>query len=192
MLATRLGSTLLAQQPIVELPSVVPPRSVAAALYSAHRDALVDYAQRIVRDRSRAEDVVQDAWVRVQAAERRIPLTEPLRYFYRTVRNLAVDGYRADQREVMRKGEELAAVAEFIADTTPSPEAVTVARDELRQVLEGLEELPERTRHAVKLYKFEGLKLREVAERMGISVALAHNLVLDGIEHCAQRVARET
>jgi RNA polymerase sigma-70 factor (ECF subfamily) len=134
--------------------------------------------------------VVQDAWVRIQAAERRVPLVEPLRYFYRTVRNLALDGYRAEQREGLRKGQELGDAAETVADTTPSPETAAIARDELRQVLEGLEELPERMGRAVKLYKFEGLKLREVAERMGISVALAHSLVLDGIEHCAQRVAR--
>lgn len=168
----------------------MPPESVAAALYTAHRDALVDYANSIVHDRGRAEDVVQDAWVRIQAAERRNPLAEPLRYFYRTVRNLALDGYRADQRDRMRKGPELAEAAETVADATPSPEAAVMAREELRQVLEGLEELPERMQRAVTLYKFEGLKLREVAEQMGISVALAHTLVLDGIEHCAQRVAR--
>lgn len=170
----------------------MPSHSVAAILYTTHRDALVDYAQSIVRDRGRAEDVVQDAWVRVQAAEHRVPLTEPLRYFYRTVRNLALDGYRADQRESLRKGQELADAAETVVDATPSPEAAAIARDELRHVLEGLEELPERMRRAVKLYKFEGLKLREVAEHMGISVALAHSLVLDGIEHCAQRLMRRT
>lgn len=150
----------------------------------------MDYANRIVRDPARAEDVVQDAWVRVTAVERGRILVEPLGYFYRVVRNLALDGYRARRREVLRERDELTAIAETLPDSVPSPETVSQDREELRLVIESLNELPERTRRAVMLYKFEGLKLREVAERMEISVALANRLVLDGVEHCAMRVAR--
>jgi len=162
------------------------------ALYRTHRSALIDYANGIVRDRARAEDVVQDAWVRIEAIERGRTLAEPLRYLYRIVRNLALDGYRAQRREAGRSGQDLAAVAEILPDAGPSPESAYLAREELRIVLESLEELPERTRLAVTLYKFEGLKLREVAGRLNISVALANNLVLDGVAHCAMRVARRS
>ena len=150
----------------------------------------MDYANRIVRDPARAEEVVQDAWLRVASVERGRTLAEPLGYFYRVVRNLALDGFRARQREAMREGGELAVIAETVPDCTPSPEIAAQDREELRLVIESLGELPERTRLAVMLYKFDGLKLREVAERMGISVALANKLVLDGVEHCAMRVAR--
>ena len=151
----------------------------------------MDYANRIVRDPARAEDVVQDAWLRIAAVERGRGVVAPLGYFYRVVRNLALDGYRARRRETMRAGdEEMAAIAETIADAAPSPEIASQDREELRLVIESLDQLPERTRRAVMLYKFDGLKLREVAEHMGISVALANKLVLDGVEHCAIRVAR--
>ncbi len=152
----------------------------------------MDYANRIVRDHARAEDVVQDAWVRVAAVERGQILAEPLRYFYRVVRNLALDGYRVQRREAQRVGDASPVIAEAVPDPAPSPEASSVAHDELRRVLESLDELPERTRLAVTLYKFEGMKLREVAERMSISIALANKLVLDGVEHCAMRVARRS
>lgn len=150
----------------------------------------MEYANRIVRDPARAEDVVQDAWVRVSAVDRGRSIAEPLGYFYRVVRNLALDRYRERRREIMHESHELAKVAETAPDTAPSQEAISQDRQELRLVIASLDELPERTRRAVMLYKFDGLKLREVAERMGISVALANNLVLDGVEHCALRVAR--
>lgn len=170
----------------------MPSEVTSALLYRLHRQALVDYAHGIVRDRARAEDVVQDAWVRIEAVERRGPLTEPLRYFYRVVRNLALDGYRSQRREAERKADDLSDLAETVADTAPSPEKLSLVREELRLVLESLNELPPRTQMAVKLYKFDGLKLREVAEEMGISVALANKLILDGVEHCAMRVARRS
>lgn len=152
----------------------------------------MDYANGIVRDRARAEDVVQDAWLRFSAVEHGRPLGEPLRYLYRVVRNLALDGYRAQRRQALREGDDLTRVAKTVSDETPSPEAATLARERLRLVLESLDELPERMRQAVMLYKFEGLKLREVAERMDISVALANRLVLEGVEHCATRLSRRS
>ncbi|MFV3075047.1 sigma-70 family RNA polymerase sigma factor [Niveispirillum fermenti] len=170
----------------------MPPDIKSASLYKAHREALVDYANGIVRDRARAEDVVQDAWVRIDEVERHRPLQEPLRYFYRIVRNLALDGYRARQREISKGTADIGMLADSVAAANPSPEAEAGARAELRLVLESLDELPDRTRRAVMLYKFDGLKLREVAERMGISVALANKLVLDGVAHCAQRLARKS
>ncbi len=166
------------------------PSVSSLALYAAHRRALVDYANGIVRDRGRAEDVVQEAWLRIAAVERERSLTEPLRYFYRVVRNLAVDRYRSQRREAARTGDDLSAVAGAVSDAAPSAEAALQARQELRLVLESLDELPERMRLAVMLYKFEGLKLREVAERLNISVTLANRLVLEGVEHCAMRLAR--
>lgn len=170
----------------------VPSERASALLYRTHRSALVDYANGIVRDRARAEDVVQEAWLRMAAVEGRRTLAEPLRYFYRVVRNLALDGYRAERRERTRAGEPSPAAMEAVPDAAPSPESASLIRDELRVILESLDELPERTRQAVMLYKIEGLKLREVAARMNISVALANSLVLDGVAHCAMRLSRSS
>lgn len=170
----------------------MPAKDRTLALYTAHRAELVDYANRIVRDPARAEDVVQDAWLRMTVAERETPVVQPLRYLYRVVRNLALDRYRVQRREMMRQGDDLSAVAEAVPDSAPSPETASIDLDELRQVLRCIDELPERNRRAVMLYKFDGLKLREVAERMGISVALANKLVLDGVQHCAERVGRRS
>ena len=40
------------------------PADPALAIYIEHRDELLNYASRIVRDRASAEDVVQEAWLR--------------------------------------------------------------------------------------------------------------------------------
>ncbi|MFC5373630.1 sigma-70 family RNA polymerase sigma factor [Brevundimonas faecalis] len=168
-----------------------PPSSRSLELYQAHRQALIDYACGIVGDRSSAEDIVQEAWIRVEAVERLRPPTEPLGYLYRTVRNLALDVYRARRRMGRRSAEELIDQGLQPADDAPSPEAAALARSDLARLLESLDELPDRTRQAVILYKVEGLKLREVAARLKVSVALAQTLVVDGVEHCALRLSRE-
>lgn len=168
---------------------VVYDRSVLA-LYLAHRGELVNYASAIVGDRARAEDVVQEAWLRLGAASAAHPLDEPVGFLYRIVRNLAVDGRRRLTREraVVVGGEPTAPAFDTRADDYPSPEAETASRQELRLLKEALAELPERTRRAVEMHRFGGFKLREIAAELGISITVAHEIVAQGIAHCRRRV----
>ncbi|MGE4322903.1 MAG: sigma-70 family RNA polymerase sigma factor [Sphingobium sp.] len=155
-----------------------------------HRRELVNYANGIVRDRARAEDVVQDAWERIEAVERQRLLEEPLRYFYRIVRNLALDGHRIVRRDAMREVENGDDAVQAIPDEAPSPEQCAIARQQLQLVYESMKALPERTREALMLHALEGLKMREIAERMNISIGLAHKLVVQGKAFCAKRADR--
>ncbi|GLT01010.1 hypothetical protein GCM10007897_24010 [Sphingobium jiangsuense] len=48
-------------------------------LYLKHREALIDQATKIVGDQARAEDVVQDAWLRFSASAGRCGARRPAR-----------------------------------------------------------------------------------------------------------------
>ncbi|WP_340115247.1 sigma-70 family RNA polymerase sigma factor [Pelagibius sp. 7325] len=161
------------------------------SLFMAHRNALVDYASVIVGNRAQAEDLVQEAWLRFDAASQNRSLEEPQGYLYSIVRNLALDGYRraARERKVVstRQFEEDARNA---ADARADPETIALHRDELEQVMAALDELPERTRIALEMHRFGGCKLREIADFLGISLAMAHVLVAKGVEHCKRRLGR--
>lgn len=163
----------------------------ALSLFVTHRRALVDYANSIVGSRTQAEDVVQEAWLRFDAASKGRFLEDARGYLYRIVRNLAVDQRRRVTREdglILR--DNLAQVAETCPDETPTPETVTLLRDEIRCVTEAMAELPERTRIAFEMHRFGGATLKEISAFLGISVSLAHILVVDGAEHCKARLAR--
>lgn len=165
------------------------PDDKSLSLYLSHRSDLVRYASGIVGDRAQAEDVVQEAWLRFGAASGRDEgMREPLGYLYRIVRNLAVDGMRRLMREdrvVERDGE--AGLAEA-ADEQPSPESKVLARDELRLLMQAMDELPERTRIALEMRRFGGYKLKDIAAHLGVSTTVVHHLVAEGIAHCRRRV----
>src|SRR5262249_39113810 len=149
---------------------------------------LVDYATSIVGSRDRAEDVVQEAWLRFDEVARQRLLTEPLAYLYRIVRNLALDGQRAVVREKRLLASEPATGPLASSTFTPSPERVALYKDELRLLHEALAGRPERTRIAFEMHRLGGCKLREIAGHLDISLPLAHRLVADGIEHCRERL----
>ena len=170
----------------------MPPSDSTLTLYMQHRGELVNYASGIVGDRSRAEDVVQEAYLRFSEVAARRLLEEPLGYLYRIVRNLALDGRRRQAHESRYVSPEADVDVSQAVENRPSPEIEAGDRAELQAMLDALAELPERTRRALEMHHFEGCKLREIAVRLGISVTLAHVLVTEAVEHCRRRLRAPT
>lgn len=157
-------------------------------LYLSHRKALIDYAAPIVGDRARAEDVVQEAWLRFASdpVEQPASIAQPVAYLYRVVRNLAIDVSRRLMPEM--RGEEADDILAQAPGANPDPEACALQRNELDIVLAALEELPHRTRRAFSMHRFDDKTYSEIALALGISQGTAHNLVRDAVAHCMQRL----
>lgn len=160
------------------------PAPSSLALYLSLRSALVNYASGIVGDRAQAEDVVQEAYIRFTTADA-TPIAHPASYLYRIVRNVALDWVRRPAPESLSS---MPDQAEGVAHDAPTAEHVVLYRDELRILGEALAELPERTRRAFTLYRLDGLTLQQVADRLGISVVRAHQLVREAILHGSRRL----
>lgn len=153
-------------------------------LYLTHRSALVDYAAPIVGCRARAEDVVQEAWLRFNGRQDpELAINNPVGYLYRIVRNLALDLTRSMATE-KRQPDSDSLLAEMPSGTA-SPEQDAVSHDELQQVADALARLPERTRIAFEMHRLGGFTLHQIADALGISVGLTHQLVHDALSHCA-------
>jgi RNA polymerase sigma factor (sigma-70 family) len=163
---------------------------IALSVYESHRDSLVSYAGQLSGDPVAAEDIVQDAWLLFERQPGKA-IREPLGYFRRIVRNLVFANARRNRHEGRIAGEDMADAVSRLADDAPSVEAELIARDDLRLVMQVVDALPERQVAAFKMYYFEGMKLREVATRLGISTSLAHLLVTEAMQLCDERRQRD-
>lgn len=158
-------------------------------LYSAHRRDLLKYANGLVADHSVAEDIVQEAWLRLDRGVEAATVSEPLRYLYRIVRNLALDLRRKGTRErAVFTSSGFDSVVEQQADAQPGPDQIAQDKAQLEAVQVALSALPERTRVAFAMHRFGGCKLREIAAHLNISIAMAHVLVAEAVDACKQRV----
>ncbi len=165
------------------------------AFYLRHRNALIDYATPIVGCRGRAEDVVQEAFLRYTA--RAAPrggdagagpypaIANPVAYLYRIVRNLALDWRRRPEAS-METGDD--GGLDQLPAPVATPEETAIHREQLRVLADALQELPERTRTAFRMRRLEGRSLQEIADHLGVSVVRAHQLVKDAIRHGARRL----
>lgn len=156
-------------------------------IYLKHRKALINYAAPIVGDRERAEDVVQEAWIKIaDKSKSNDKIITPVSYFYRVVRNLAIDVTRHLSPEV--RGENAEIVLENTIATCADPEKSLINKNELMVIMNALEELPERTRMAFELHRFENKTYSEIGILLGISQTRAHNLVADALAHCMRKI----
>lgn len=134
-------------------------RAAFDALYQKTAPRLFGVALRILGDRGDAEDVVQEAFVKVwRRATLYISTADgaPLQWLTSIVRNTAIDWRR--RRKVATVN------ADFdIADEAPSPEAATALRGEARQLIECLDMLdPDKARLVRQAY-FGGMTYSELS-----------------------------
>jgi RNA polymerase sigma-70 factor, ECF subfamily len=147
--------------------------SALEALVGRYWEPLVRYAARLLNSVDGAEDTVQDAFLTVwQERKNWKPVGTPQAYFYRIVRNRALQELRASELHT-RKSPELARRRPSV----PTPLDVTEG-EELDQALQrALASLPERRREAFVLTRYHRLSLAEVAETMGVSTQTVSNHV---------------
>lgn len=160
-------------------------------LYLTHRGELVSYASKILGDRGHAEDVVQEAYLKFDAIASDRPVSEPLSYLYRIVRNLCFDLQRGLQRERKRHESGESRLFDMAVAEKPTPESEASGKQELQIVAQAMAELPQRTRIALEMHRFGEATLKEIATHLDISVGLAHSLVVQGLEHCRERLYRK-
>ena len=131
-------------------------------LYTEHAASLVRMARLFVDDRNAAEDLVQEAFIRLARHAHRIEDgAKSAAYLRSIVLNLARDHNRrglVSLRHRMPADEDLATAEDEV-----------VLRDDQRQVIEALRQLPLRQRDCVVLRYYFEAGVAEIAETLGIS-----------------------
>ena len=130
-------------------------------------------AWRILGDEAEAEDVAQDAMLRLwrQAGDWRAGEAQISTWLYRVTRNLCIDRIRK-----RRPTAALENVAEPV-DPTPSALERLANSEESRALARAILALPERQSQAVVLRHFEGLSNPEIGERLDCSVEAVESLL---------------
>lgn len=134
-------------------------------LYRNHASAVFRFAWGLCGDRSLAEDLVSETFVRVIIRAPRLETRTVLAYLLAIARNLYLSGLRRRKREVP------------LTEDLPEPVLPTVdslGREErLTTMLQALGGLPEGERSALLLRVDQELSYEEIAAALGISVGAA-------------------
>ena len=140
-------------------------RAAFEQLYEHTSAKLFGICLRLLNDRAEAEEVLQDVFVKVwrRAAAYQPSGYSPMSWLIAIARNQAIDRLR--QR---RPSESDIAIDEQIADDRPHPEREVVARDEIRQLDECLDQLDADKAAAVRGAYLDGDSYQLLADRFRV------------------------
>jgi len=119
------------------------------------------------RSEQDADDLVQEAFLRLACYEREQAVEKPEAFLMRTALNLSTDAYRSHAS----RGEEVVLDDVVIMDTAPGAEDVLLSRERLARLSECVARLNDRTRAIFLAHRLDGLSYQEIARRHGLSVS---------------------
>jgi RNA polymerase sigma-70 factor (ECF subfamily) len=155
-----------------------------AALVRDHSGLLYRVALSVLRNPAEAEDVVQDAFVRVLQRRRELGAIVEMRpWLVRIAWNLALDRRRRMRPEQMDE----AFAAALIARDTPADDALAEAA-RIAHVLAAMERLPRREREALLLSAMDELSAAEIGAVLGKSESSVRSLLFRARAHLRERL----
>ena len=139
-------------------------------IYTAYYDALLNYADRLLNDMEAARDVVQQVYYKMWENRDTLNISLSVKaYLFKSVYYGSLNTL-AHEKNVRKYERER--LADFYFSTiiqSPEAEMKLWQSDIDRALQEAMDSLPERCREVFLLSKVEGLKNREIAERLNIS-----------------------
>lgn len=151
-------------------------REAFSELYRRHKGAVLGYARRFLFREDVAEEVFQDAFVRLHNSRDRYRSGASFRtWLFTIVHRLCIDhsrnfGYRDIEKRRRPRTGERAALPE-VRDPRTDPEHWVLRRDMADQVTDHLQALSDKQRGAILLAEVMGYSMNEVGEILGCSLS---------------------
>ncbi len=142
-------------------------------LFSIYFPRLNDFARNVAKDDVISQDIVQEVFVKVWEKKAEIENVNLEAYLFRLVRNRCIDyikhlkvvNNRMQEIQISSKYEELYRI-DFIGN-----EPYVLIEQELKQKIEKtIQSLPDRCREVFILSRLNGLKNKEIAEKLNINI----------------------
>ncbi len=170
--------------------------SAFAELHRRYNKQILNYLNRMIDDRERAEDLVQDTFLRVYRHIRRFDQRRAFSsWIYSIANNLAKDELRRRARQPEWTASDLCDQSDGTAwpleveDPTSRPDDLYRRRALKAQVQEALQQLPERYRSVLVLRELQGKTYREISEITGWPLGSVRSRLNRGRARFAEIVA---
>jgi RNA polymerase sigma factor (sigma-70 family) len=149
------------------------------AFYTEHRSELIAHASRILKDRAKAEEVIQDALIKVMLAAPELESKDhALGYMHRTIENLCIDIFRIEGRRpnLVVLDDASAELESSWVDKEDHVDVIAAA-DDAAIVRQALAMLSPAERAALVMWEMEGRSTSEIAAELGIKESAVRHTV---------------
>lgn len=161
---------------------MMPKHRLLDKLFRRHSMELITFANSRV-GHTEAEDVVQEAYLRLLQHPDCATIHNPRAYLYKIIANLGFDYHRSvSLHKQSIEAEEID--PDSIISPLPNLEALADGQILLKKCLFALEALPEVYRHVFLLNRIDGLSHKEIAHALSLPQRTVERYCAKALAHC--------
>jgi len=150
-----------------------------SSFYTQNRSELIAHAYRIMKDKAKAEEITQEALVKFMLAAPELSSDDhALSYLHRTIENLCIDLFRAENRRpnLVALDDATAEVESIWQVSGDHSQAISSAED-AAIIRQALSLLSPAERAALVMWEVEGRSTAEIAKELGIKESAVRHTV---------------
>jgi len=163
--------------------------SVLTRVFMESSPVLHHFLRRFLRRPQDIEDVVQETYLKAYAAEKITDISHPRAYLFSIAKNIALGELLKKSSQITGYIEECKSEIAVLSSATMETELE--AQQSVGVYCEAIAQLPEKCRRVFLLRKVHGLKQREIAETLGISLRMVEKHLRVGTLKCRAYVNDE-
>jgi RNA polymerase sigma factor (sigma-70 family) len=150
-----------------------------SSFYTQNRSELIAHANRIVRDKSKAEEITQEALVKFMLAAPELSSKDhALSYLHRTIENLCIDLFRAENRRPNLVAlDDVSTEVELVWQVSGDHSLALSAAEDAAIIRQALSLLSPAERAALVMWEVEGRSTAEIAKELGIKESAVRHTV---------------
>jgi RNA polymerase sigma factor (sigma-70 family) len=157
-------------------------------LFAALESPLLNYALRLAGELGVAEDIVQEAFMKLHAQFEEV--REPKHWLYRTVHNLALNHRRDSGKIISLDSKMEESEGHDATDPQPLPDEQIARLEGIGLVRLGMEALDERSREVLRLKFTENLSYKEISVRTGLKIGHVGYLLHHALKTMAEELSK--
>jgi RNA polymerase sigma factor (sigma-70 family) len=151
-----------------------------------YHDSLINFLRQRLRTPEDANDVAQEAYIRMMQYQNSRQIRSPSSMLFRIAINVANDLGRSEQ--VRRASDQCSLDAVELVSDTPSAEREISGKQELELLRAAIEDLPPKCRQAFLLSRVRRMTYPEIAAHCGISVKMVEKHISRALAVCMKKV----
>jgi len=150
-----------------------------SSFYTLNRSELIAHANRIVKDKAKAEEISQEALVKFMLATPELSSdSHALSYLHRTIENLCIDLFRAENRRPNLVAlDDATAEVESTWQVSGDHSLAISAAEDAAIIRQALSLLSSAERAALVMWEVEGRSTKEIAKELGIKESAVRHTV---------------
>jgi RNA polymerase sigma-70 factor (ECF subfamily) len=160
-----------------------------ADLYRTEIDRLRAYLSKMLKSEADAEDVAQEAFLRLHRHGDLTAYDKPSAVLFRTAYRLGLNKLRSRRSSAVGRAALLMDELAEAPAPAPTAEAALIAREQERAYMRALDALPARCRQVIELRTVQELSYKQMSDSLGISVSTLEKHLVRGKRVCAEALA---